>query len=194
MTVKAGEQISTKTASLEQAQKEAYVLEKEKDAGTRELDKQRESNEHAVYERAGLKAKLQRGHRDREKCADAVNRVRGGVRKLRGLVKKDSVGLQKHMDEHWVLMCQHLGTLLAERVVEASEDQIREFRSVAEMYVQSWKSHLKPTKQLVKKPPLVGDAQVESLGPGSVNNGGSDDAPTSQGEEEFDADTGPSSL
>lgn len=58
-------------------------------------------------------------------CADAVSRVQGGVGALQKLVMKNSAGLPKHMIESRMKLCKHLDTPLAERVVEARNEQIR---------------------------------------------------------------------
>lgn len=154
----------------------------------------RNDKERAEYKRFGLEAKVQRAQREREKFVDAVNGVQCNVGKLQGLVKKGSIDFKRHVVEHWLKICQHLGTLLAGRVVEAREDHIRESCGVARLNVQSWENHLKRIKQLVQQPPRLKKAQAEKRGPGSGDNGGSNDARTSPSEFEFDADAGPSSV
>lgn len=56
--MKVGEQISTLTVSLEQAQKEVDALKKEKATATQKLDGRRTGKERAAYEQNGLGAKL----------------------------------------------------------------------------------------------------------------------------------------
>lgn len=47
-------------------------------------------------------------------------------------------------------MCHHLGCPLAERVLDAREEQSRDAGEVVCLYVESWeKNHLKHFKQLV---------------------------------------------
>lgn len=74
------------------------------DATIQELDERREGSKCAAYERDALQTKLQRGQREHEKCADAVNCVKGGVGYLRELVKQESADLQKYIEEHWMEM------------------------------------------------------------------------------------------
>lgn len=142
-TIKAEEQIGTLTASLEQTQKEIGALKKEKDAVIHELGELREGKERAEYERDALNAKphcAQRatlGFSEREKCAGAIPRVQSGAGELQGPVKKESADMQKPIEKHWVEVCRHLGALLAVRVVEALEHQIRQSRGVGGLYVQS---------------------------------------------------------
>lgn len=64
-------------------------------------------------------------------------RVQSGVGKLQRLVKNSSADLQCRMEDHWVKMRHRLCILLAKRVAEAREDQIRESRGVAGLYVQN---------------------------------------------------------
>lgn len=89
-------------------------------------------------------------------------------------------------------MCQHPGTLLAKRVVEAHEDQILESRGVDVLYLQSWKNCLMRIKQLVQQLSRIGDVQIEKQGPVSGESGESKDAPTSPDLSVFDAGAGPS--
>lgn len=110
--------------------------------------------------------------------------------RLHGLVRKVSTDLQKHVEEHWWKMCQHLGTLLDERVVESREKNIRESRGVAGLDRQSCENDSKRIKQLVQEPFCVGESQAEKLGHSSKENGESDDASTSPGKFEFDAAAG----
>lgn len=80
------------------------------------MDKLREGKQRSEYERDGLDARLQRAQRESEKCVDAVNHVQAMLANCKDLNFAD---LQKHVEEHWLKMCHHLNTLLAERVVEA---------------------------------------------------------------------------
>lgn len=99
VAIKAGEQIGTLTASLEQAEKEPCQL-KRKDVATKELGDQREGWERIAYERNELQDKLQRAQRERKKCADGASCVQGGVSELQELVKNDSAVFQRHMEDH----------------------------------------------------------------------------------------------
>lgn len=146
---KAGEQIGAPATSLEQIKNKVDILKKEKAALAHDLHGLRNCKECAKYERGGLEVKLQRAQREREKCVDAVNRLQSGVNDLQGLVKKGFDDLLKHMEEQWVKMSQHLSTLLAERFVKDREDQIRESRGVAALYVHDWENLLKGIRQLV---------------------------------------------
>lgn len=65
---------------------------------------------------------------------------------------------------------------------------------VANLYVQSWKSHLNRTKQLVQEPPFVGDAQAEKLGPSFAGDDEGTNGPASTGDVKDDADASPSSV
>lgn len=112
-------------------------MKKENAPITQRLDEQREAKEGADYERDGFEGKLQRAHRERDKCIDAVNRAQSGVGELQGVVKKDCDDLQKRTEKSWARMCQKMGTLLAKRIVGAREDQIRHSRGVAALYVHS---------------------------------------------------------
>lgn len=105
-----------------------------------------------------------------EKRGDAIILVQRGVGELRDLVRKDSDELQKHVEEHWLRMCQHMCTFLVERVEKVREAQIRESRGVVGLYVNSWEYYLKRIKLLLKEPSRTGNAQIEKLRPGSVDN------------------------
>lgn len=76
--------------------------------------------------------------------------MQSGVGHFQGFVKKDSADLHETIKEHWMKMCEHLGELLAERVVEARVDQIPVSYGVAGMYVHSRKNRWKCIKQLVQ--------------------------------------------
>lgn len=86
-------------------------------------------------------------------------------------------------------MCQHLATLLVERVLKVREDQIREAGGVSGLKVQSWKNCLNRINLVVEEPPNVWDTQVEKpvIGSGGAINR----PPTSASELEFDVDARP---
>lgn len=138
VTMKAGKQIGTLTASLEQVQKKDDALKKEKVTATHKISELHDGKERADNEREGLVVKLQRTRRENEKSMDAVDRAQSNVVELQGRVRKDSDDLQRHMKEHWMNMCQLPGILLAERVVEAREDYIRYSCGVDASYVHRW--------------------------------------------------------
>lgn len=64
-------------------------------------------------------------------------RLSCGVASELELVNKNSADLQRHVEENWVKMCQNIGTLLAERVMDGREDQVCNASTVAGLYVQS---------------------------------------------------------
>lgn len=91
-------------------------------------------------------------------------------------------------------MCQHVCTVLAERVVEACENQICESRGVTALHMHSQKNCLERIKQLVQDASRVGKVHVEKPGLGSGDNGGRNDLLSSPGEFEFHAEAGVSFL
>lgn len=101
--------------------------------------------------------------------------------------------LQQLMEAHRVRMCQHSRALLSERVLDAREDKNCDASRAGELYVYSWRNHLKRIEQLVHNSIRTGDVQVQIqvIASGGVDE--SNNVSTSPGDAENDAFAGPSS-
>lgn len=131
VTTKASEEVKALTAREGEMSKEVELLKKEQSDDKQVVAGLRGDLERVTYDRDGLQAQLLLAHKARDKYVAAVDQVQNDVRQLQKYVAGDAASLQRQMEDHWIRMCNNLGRAMAERVIEARENQSQDAMVVA---------------------------------------------------------------